>query len=243
MFKSNVHTLDHTLDYQNPDMSRLSKGVDTSLVTYDPQNLTEIPNLAYDYLNNISGYDLISDDQNSVISSENDNEIGQGKLKKEKVIPVYSSKNNSQKRFVLNKKLLGSYQRKTPKGNTALGHYNVKMNPISSKSRKKILRRSCLRILLLLCTMIKESSCINPSAKNFENTKALNQNPAQEESKACPTQRAKNTQRARTQKVSYAPLQHLGSMFNLVTSSCSKAFKKMRKSKSPGISKTRAPTR
>ena len=137
MFKSNVHTLDHTLDYQNPDMSRLSNNrVDTSLVTYDPQNLTEIPNLAYDYLNNISGYDLISDDQNSVISSENDNEIGQGKLKKEKVIPVYSSKNNSQKRFVLNKKLLGSYQRKTPKGNTALGHYNVKMNPISSKSRK-----------------------------------------------------------------------------------------------------------
>lgn len=36
---------------------------------------------------------------------------------------------------------------------------------------------------------------------------------------------------------------NIGSMFNLVTSTYSKMVKNMRKSKSPGISKTKVPTR
>jgi CHASE3 domain sensor protein len=146
--KSNINTFDNTLENANQNLSQFnSRNVaDYSLVTYDPQNLTEIPNLAYEYLNNISGYDLISDEQNSVISSD-DNETKTRKIKKDKVISIYSSKNSSQKRFVLNKKLLSNYERKTSKVNTSLNrHYSVKTNPsmfifsnsyiVSSKTRK-----------------------------------------------------------------------------------------------------------
>jgi hypothetical protein len=152
--KSNINTFDNTLENANQNLSQLNSrnAVDYSLITYDPQNLTEIPNLAYEYLNSISGYDLISDEQNSVISSD-DNDTKTNRIKIiptpafYKVISIYSSKNNSQKRFVLNKKLLSNYERKTPKVNTSLNrHYSVQTNPsmfmfsdsyvVSSKTRK-----------------------------------------------------------------------------------------------------------
>ena len=100
--------------------------IDSSFITYNPQSQTEIPNLAYEYLNNISGYDLMSDENNSVISNETDQEEGK-KIQREKIIAETLSKNSSQKRFVLNKKLLSQYQNKMSKVHTALGHYNSKL--------------------------------------------------------------------------------------------------------------------
>ena len=108
------------------DLRDRSNLVDSSFMTYENQNLTEVPSLAYEYMNNISGYDLMSDENSSMKSNGSEKEETEKSIKKEKIVSVNTSKNNSQKKFVLNKKLFNNYNQKIPKVNTSMSYYNSK---------------------------------------------------------------------------------------------------------------------
>lgn len=123
--------------------------------------MTEIQTFGHDDLTNISGFDIVSkellggihlseqpsaintlnkntmkrlsDEQNSVISSETD--MDQLNSKKQfnlyqseelNTFKSYSSKNNSMKKIILQKNLALQFSKKIPQTNTSLGTYQMK---------------------------------------------------------------------------------------------------------------------
>jgi len=97
--QSNIKTLDHSVDYHN---------------------LGEIPNLTNEYIQNISGYDLISDEQNSVISSDNEK----------------PGKNSPRMKVNVVSKDLPLPNKKTQKANTSLSNYSVKLTSKMNQKKK-----------------------------------------------------------------------------------------------------------
>lgn len=132
------HTLEHTFDYSDERIGDYAQNIinDNSMMTYNENNMTSITTLANEYFHNASSLEMLSDEQNSVISSENDMDVKQLKPKgsleaagTHKALPSYSSKNSSIKKIILQKKCLVSQnRRRTPKINSSLSNYHSYMN-------------------------------------------------------------------------------------------------------------------
>lgn len=85
----------------------------------------------------------------------------------------------------------------------------------------------------------------NELARILRSTNLLSQGLPQGSTMGCLLQRIRSSLPAKIRKVKFLvkASANIGKMFNLAVSSCSKMLKKMKKGKSPGVSKTRAPTR
>ncbi|CAI2376707.1 unnamed protein product [Moneuplotes crassus] len=232
--KSYVHTLENTMNqggenqeiYQDITRNNINE---LSFETNNPHNNSKLSNLAMEYMNNISGYDLLSEESNSIISNETDKEDTKGKPQKSTI-----SETDSQKKIILNKKLL-NYHRKTSKINTSVQHYNSKNNG-SIKSRKHTLPTKGSRGSSNLPYKEKKKlqKCISQNFKEYQSSKSRS---ASRKYHGMPFTKSKKYTTSKNSKT------NIGKMFNLAVSSCSKMLKKMKKGKSPGTSKTRAPTR
>ena len=95
------HTLENTFDYSDDRIGDYAQNliIDSSMLTYNDNNLTSIASLANEYFHNASSLEIWSDEQNSVISSENEWDLRQIKTKinidaggSHKAFPSYSSK-------------------------------------------------------------------------------------------------------------------------------------------------------
>lgn len=136
--KHRNHTLENTFDYSDERIGDYAQNIiiDNSMMTYDGNNMTSITTLANEYFHNASSLEMLSDEQNSVISSDNELDWKQIKTKvnietagNHKAFPSYSSKNSSVKKIILQKKSLASQnRRRTPKINSSLSNYHSNAN-------------------------------------------------------------------------------------------------------------------